>query len=49
MRNITLDFLVQIVEKTSSFYPLDKRYYILDQTFATCSDKGMLQGAMIGW
>lgn len=49
MRNITIGYLDSIIEKTSSFFPLDKRYYVLDQLFPTCSDKGMLIGSMTGW
>uniref|UniRef100_A0A7S4HII3 Uncharacterized protein n=1 Tax=Vannella robusta TaxID=1487602 RepID=A0A7S4HII3_9EUKA len=49
MRNITSDYLVSVVKKNSHFYPLDSRYYVLDQIFATCSDNGMLNGAITAW
>jgi len=49
MRNITVSHLTSIVEARSSFFPLDPRTYILDQTYQTCSDRGMLFGAVVGW
>lgn len=49
MRNMTVESLLSLVEKDSMFYPLDQKYYFLDQTYATCSENGMLRGALTGW
>ena len=49
MRNMTVSNLKSLVQSRSTFFPLDPRYYILDQTDLSCSDQGMLFGAVVGW